>query len=101
MNKDFLLDGLTNIQIIDIVQNIRISIDKYGSTENNINSLKIKYSFFEERYTSLFEMVTNDLYNDKDFHYMMNMRNKIINDQKTNEQASAEIGHKFHDKYQK
>jgi hypothetical protein len=97
MSKDFVEDGLTNEKIFEIVDDIRKEIEK----DIDINELKKKHMFFYERYPSLFENVTKKNFDYKSFEYMMKMREKIINDMTTSEEASKEIGVKFYNKYQK
>jgi hypothetical protein len=97
MSKDFVEDGLTNEKIFEIVDDIRKEIEK----DIDINELKKKHMFFYERYPSLFENVTKKNFDNKSFEYMMKMREKIINDMTTSEEASKEIGVKFYNKYQK
>ena len=92
---DFIEDGLTNEKIMDIVMDIRENIKENG----NIQNLKIKYSFFEERYKSLFESVTKEDFDLKTFKYMMDMRKNIVDKNITSEEASKEIGVKFYNKY--
>lgn len=99
--KDFMEDGLTNEEIFKIVNNIRDVIKRDGINENNKNELKKKYIFFEERYPSLFETVTQKDFDKNSFEYMMKMREKIINNNTTTDEASKEIGVKFYNKYQK
>tara|TARA_Y100000389_G_C17471316_1_gene531449 strand:+ start:16660 stop:16968 length:309 start_codon:yes stop_codon:yes gene_type:complete len=101
MSKDFVEDGLTNEKINDIIQDIRFNIDKHGTKEHIIKDLKNKYLYFEERYPSLFSTAIEEKFDYNAFEYMMKMREKIINDMTTTEEASKEIGVKFYDKYHK
>ena len=50
----------------------------------------------------LFEMVIRDGDFDwKSFNYMINMRNNIINNNMTSEEASKKVGQDWYDKYVK
>ena len=97
-STDFIEDGLTNEQIYEIVEDIRNNIE---NNKNTIEQLKIKHSFFEERYKSLFESVTKETFDFKTFKYMMDMRTKIIDKNITSDDASKKVGIKFYNKYQK
>jgi hypothetical protein len=99
-SKDFVNDGLPNEEIFKIVNDIIDTLKKNKFNENTIKDLKTKYMFFENRYPSLFGNVIKEDFDYKSFEYMMNMRQKIINDNTTVEEASKEIGTKFYNKYQ-
>jgi len=102
MSKDFLKDGLENSHIILIINDIRNEIIKIeNKTEFNhiINSLKIKYKDFLERYPALFEMAIQYEFDLKAFQYMMNLRKDIIENKTDVELASKEVGQIFFDKY--
>jgi hypothetical protein len=98
MSKDFLKDGFENSHIILIINDIRNEITKDA---NIINSLKIKYKDFMERYPSLFEMAIQSEFDFKAFEYMMNLRKEIIENKTDVEVASKEVGQTFFDKYMK
>jgi hypothetical protein len=99
MEKDFIKDGLDNNSIREIIKNIRVSIDKDGSDEC-IEKLKKEHSFFNERYPVLFEIATRkEEFNWEYMEYFLMMRNKIIEDELTNEKASVIIGNEWFKKH--
>lgn len=99
--KDFVKDGLSTDDIRLKIKNIRT----YLSTPNNLSKEdKIKYlelteAFFVERYPFLFDMCTRDDFNYDNLNYFLNMRDAIINNQKSFEDASKEVGKEWFDKH--
>lgn len=98
--KDFEKDGLTNEEIVKIIQEIRNKID------NNVNiditeSLKTDYVFFVERYPVLFDIAsrTSEPFNWEYLNYFLSMRTKIINDELTSDKASVIIGQEWYNKH--
>jgi len=58
--------------------------------------------FFEERYPMLYAMVTKEEgFEYSSLEYFLGMRDKIINNQLSSEQASKEVGQVWFDKYYK
>jgi len=102
--KDFIKDGLSNEEIILTIKKIiernkeddirkLTEMDKY-------EKLKEEFNFFSDRYPMLFELSTrNENFNWNNLFYMLNMRNKIINDEMTSEDASKVVGKDWYDKY--
>ncbi len=63
-------------------------------------AFKKDYEFFANRYPMLFELVLrNDNFNWDNLYYMLGMRNKIIEDKMTAENASKQVGQVWFDKY--
>lgn len=98
MSKDFVEDGIGTDELIDIVKDI------YQKTQNESNKTlldkfkdiyKEKYSFFAERYPTLFNSLFMPNFDIKNFEYMMMMRKKIENDEESTKSASEHIGVKF------
>jgi hypothetical protein len=99
MDKDFIKDGLENEKIIEIIGKVRKIIDR-DSSDATIELLKKEYSFFAERYPILFDMVTRkEDFNWNYLNYFLNMRNKIIKDEITNEKASVIVGEEWFKKH--
>ena len=104
---DFVSDGLDTKEIRDIVQDIMIIIqnNKNKATHeeiiNNIkNSDDIRIKLFTERYPMLFDLALRDEpFNWDNLNYMLNMRNNIIEDKMTSENASKVVGKEWFDKY--
>jgi hypothetical protein len=102
MDKDFLKDGMTNEELID---NIKIIIKRkkeisYKDDNEKFEKLKKEFPKFADRYIMLFEMaIRNEDFDWNSFNYMINMRNKIINDNMTVEDASKKVGQDWYDKY--
>jgi len=104
---DFLSDGLDNKAICDIVQDIMIILhDNKGKTPhadivNNI-SREDKFKFFIERYPMLFDMVTKEAgFDYSSLEYFLSMRDEIIKQRITTEEASKQVGQVWFDKYYK
>jgi hypothetical protein len=58
--------------------------------------------FFEERYPMLYAMVTKEEgFEYSSLEYFLEMREKIVNNQITSEQASKVVGQVWFDKYYK
>ena len=104
MNKEFLKDGLTNEELINTINNIikRKKEISYKDDNDKFEKLKTEFPQFAERYLMLFEMVIRDGDFDwNSFNYMISMRNKIINNNMTAEEASKKVGQDWYDKYVK
>ena len=107
---DFLSDGLDNKTICDIVQDIMAIIhDNKGKTPpashseivNKISS-DDKFKFFIERYPMLFDMVTKEAgFEYSSLEYFLSMREEIIKQRITSEEASKQVGQVWFDKYYK
>ena len=59
-----------------------------------------EFNKFSTRYPMLFEMaIRNDNFPWENLNYMLNMRNKIINDEMTAEGATKIVGQEWYEKY--
>jgi hypothetical protein len=104
---DFLNDGLSSDDIKNIVQEIILYMTENKSKCSSHEELLIKMkqtiegiSFFEERYPMLYAMVTKeDGFDYASLEYFLNMRNKIIKNELSVEEASKEVGQVWFDKY--
>ena len=95
MDKEFLKDGMTNEELVSVINEIikRKKEIKFKDDNDKFEKLKDEFPKFAERYLMLFEMVIRDGEFDwNSFNYMMKMRNMIINDKMTAEDASKKVG---------
>ena len=102
--KEFLKDGLSNDDIIISISKIitRSKEDEFKKMEDmeKYETLKKEFDFFSDRYPMLFDLaLRNEDFNWTNLTYMLNMRNKIINDEITSENASKIIGKEWFDKH--
>lgn len=100
-DKTFLEDGLSNAEILKNVKYIREFMEKRDSmnTENKVKFLQGQLSAFYERYPMLFDMATRDDFNFENLNFFLRMREKIIDDKMTAEEASKQVGKIWFDKY--
>jgi len=104
---DFLSDGLNNDEIRVIVKEILSIIQDKKGTIPHINIVNTiagdsKFKFFIERYPMLFDMVTKDaVFDNESFEYFLSMRDEIIKNKVTSEEASKEVGQVWFDKFYK
>ncbi len=103
-DKDFIQDGMTNDKIIETIKAIIVRKDeadiKLLSEMEKYEKLKLEFEFFSDRYPMLFDMCTRDSKFDWDsLNYFLNMRNKVINNKMSNEEASVKIGKEWFDKF--
>jgi len=102
--KDFIKDGLDNDTIIQTIKEI---LEKKNLDENKkigemelYEKFKNEYKFFSERYPMLFELtLRNHEFDWNSLNYFLNMRNKIIEDKMTSEDASIKVGKEWFDKH--
>jgi len=99
---NFIADGLTNVELVNIITELQTAKNEVIASNDNdkYEKLKEKYSLFATRYPMLFEMAIKD--GDFDwvsFNYMINMRNKIINNELSVEKASEVVGKEWFNKY--
>lgn len=106
---DFVKDGMETADIRAMVQDIVLYITenkgKNSSHDELLNKMKKSIEgilFFEERYPMLYAMVTKeDGFEYSSLEYFLEMREKIVNNQLTSEQASKVVGQVWFDKYYK
>jgi len=106
---DFVKDGMETADIKTMVQDIVLYMTenktKYSSHNELLNEMKNSIEgilFFEERYPMLYAMVTKEEgFEYSSLEYFLGMRDKIINNQLSSEQASKEVGQVWFDKYYK
>lgn len=99
-NIDFVNDGLSTHAIRDTIMNIRNYIQKHKNEENIEEKLKADYSFFAQRYPILYNMACDSKEFDfQSLEYFLNMRDNIINNKISSEDASKKVGKDWFDKY--
>jgi len=106
---DFIKDGMETADIKAMVQDIVLYMTenkaKHSSHEKLLNEMKKSIEgilFFEERYPMLYAMVTKEEgFEYSSLEYFLEMREKIVNNQLTSEQASKVVGQVWFDKYYK
>jgi hypothetical protein len=103
--KDFISDGLTNQDIVNVIKEIREKIknDIYSKEKDDnvrYEKLKTEYEFFSSRYPMLFELsINNNDFDWESLNYMLSMRSKIENDEITTDKASTIVGKVWYDKH--
>ncbi len=105
-NIDFVNDGYSTeelkLKIVEIRNKYNISnLKEKDITEELKNNISTEYKFFKERYPFLFDMVIKI---DMDFdrlNYMLRMRENIVNNNITFENASKKVGQDMYDEYMK
>lgn len=103
---EFVKDGMETGEIRTVVQDIMIYIQENKSKYNHqdmLTNLKKDISrvvFFEERYPMLYQMVTKEEgFEYQSLEYFLQMRENIIKDKISTEEASKEIGQTWFNKY--
>lgn len=98
-NKD---DGellkLSNDEIMEIVNEIVESTMTVKEKESYFSKL---YPDFYDKCPFIFKMACEPNFDKKTFKYMLNMRQKVQDNEITEFEASKEVGQKFFDKYMK
>ena len=104
---EFVSDGLETKDIRDTVQDIMLYMQNNKATTEYadlINKIRLdeRFKSFEERYPMLFDMVTKkEGFNYESLEYFLSMRDKIIQNELTSEDASKQVGQVWFDKYYK
>ena len=103
---DFVKDGMETNEIRIIVQDIMLYIEEnrnkiefkeiIASLKDNIDRVE----FFEKRYPMLYQMVTKEEgFEYQSLEYFLKMRENIIKNQITTDEASKIVGQQWFDKY--
>ncbi len=100
-DKTFLKDGMTTLDIRKTVQYIREYITKPGSAtlEERTSKLQEEHKFFYERYPMLFDMCLKSDFNYDHLNYFLRMRDQIINDKISSDDASVQVGKEWFEKF--
>jgi hypothetical protein len=98
-----LKDGMSNEEIIETVKDIRRQLNNCFGNVSIFNQTKQKlkqdYANFASRYEMLFEISCEPSFSWDNFDIMMKMRERLIDNEKSFDEASKEIGQIFFDKY--
>jgi len=102
----FVKDGMETNEIRAIVQDIMLYIEEQRNKmdfKDIITSLKdniTKVEFFKQRYPMLYQMVTKEEgFEYQSLEYFLKMREGIIQNQMTSDDASKIVGQQWYDKY--
>ena len=102
----FVKDGMETDEIRTMVQDIMLYIEEQRNKmefKDTIVSLKdniAKVEFFEQRYPMLYQMVTKEEgFEYQSLEYFLKMREGIIQNQMTSDDASKIVGQQWYDKY--
>lgn len=105
-DQDFVKDGMGTNEIRNVVQDIMLYIEENRNKmefEDIITTLKDnidKVEFFEKRYPMLYQMVIKkEGFEYQSFEYFLKMREGIIQNQMTTDEASKIVGQNWFDKY--
>ncbi len=99
-NAEFVNDGLTTEEIRKNIKNIREYIANNKNATDVAEKLKKDYEFFSTRYPLLYSMACDEKKFDYDsLEYFLNMRDRIINEQISAEDASKKVGQDWFNKY--
>lgn len=102
-NVDFVKDGYTNEKLLEIIKEIR---EKYDINNTDISAANKKdfennYKFFIERYPFLSDMsLKKDIDMDR-LYYMLTLRQNIIDNKISFEDASKKVGNDMFEEYHK
>ena len=105
-DHDCVKDGMETNEIRNVVQDIMLYIEEkrnkmefkdiITSLKDNINRVE----FFEKRYPMLYQMVTKEEgFEYQSLEYFLKMREGIIQNQMTTDEASKIVGQHWFDKY--
>lgn len=102
-NVDFVKDGYTNEKLLEIISEIRkkYDIENTEFTDDNKKDFENNYKFFIERYPFLSDMsVKKDIDMNK-LYYMLELRQNIIDNKITFDDASKKVGNEMFEEYHK
>jgi hypothetical protein len=105
-DHDFVKDGMETNEIRNIVQDIMLYIEEnrnkmefkdiIATLKDNIDRVE----FFEKRYPMLYQMVTKEEgFEYQSLEYFLKMREGIIQNHMTTDEASKIVGQQWFDKY--
>ena len=104
----FIKDGMETDEIRNIVQDIMLYIEEnrnkmeYKMVLESMKENVKKINFFETRYPMLYEMVTNEGgFNYQNLEYFLKMRENIVQNKLSSEEASKVVGQVWFDKFYK
>lgn len=105
-DHNFVKDGMETNEIRNVVQDIMLYIEEnknkmefkdiIATLKDNIDRVE----FFEKRYPMLYQMVTKEEgFEYQSLEYFLKMREGIIQNQMTTDEASKIVGQQWFDKY--
>jgi len=104
----FIKDGMETKEIRDIVQDIVLNIEenknkmKHDEIISNLKNTINNIDFFEKRYPMLYKMVVQEEgFNYQSLEYFLKMREDIVQNKMTSEDASIKVGQEWFDKFYK
>lgn len=107
-DHSFIKDGMETDEIRNIVQDIMLYIEEnrnkmeYKMVLESIKENVEKIKFFEMRYPMLYEMVTNEGgFNYQNLEYFLKMRENIVHNKISSDEASKVVGQVWFDKFYK
>lgn len=102
-NVDFVKDGYTNEKILEIITEIRnkYNIENTDITDDNKKDFEKNYKFFIERYPFLSDMSIKKDIDMNRLYYMLSLRQSIIDNKMSFEDASKKVGNDMFDEYHK
>ena len=95
----FVKDGLTSDEIREKISVIRKIIDKDGFSESIKETIRNNHTEFSERYPMLFDLVVRPDFNHSYLDYFLAMRENIIENKISSEDASKKIGQEWFEKF--
>lgn len=102
-DKEFLKDGLETENIRKVIKDIRLYITNNKDNKKHteiVDKLKTDYEFFATRYPMLFSMATKqDDFDYTSLEYFLNMRDRIISNEMTVDEASIQVGEEWLKKF--
>jgi hypothetical protein len=101
--KEFVQDGLETQEIRKTIMDIRDYIKLHSASMTNeslVETLNKEYDFFSKRYPMLFNMACSaQEFDYESLEYFLNMRDNIINNKISSEEASKQVGQEWFDKF--
>lgn len=102
--KDFIKDGMGNEEIIATIKEIiakkELDENKKLNDFDKYEKLKNEFTFFADRYPMLFELtLKNQDFDWNSLNYFLKMRNNIIENKMTSEDASIKVGKEWFDRH--
>jgi len=102
-NVDFVKDGYTNEKLLEVISEIRkkYDIENEDITDDNKKDFEKNYKFFIERYPFLSDMSIKKDIDMNRLYYMLTLRQSIIDNKMSFEDASKKVGNDMFDEYHK
>ena len=102
-NVDFVKDGYTNEKLLEIITEIRkkYDIENDDISDDNKKDFENNYKFFIERYPFLSDMSIKKNIDMNRLYYMLALRQNIIDNKISFEDASKKVGNDMFNEYHK